>query len=267
MWNWIREIEQLRLQGVPFVVATVTQITGSTPRNTGAKLIVQWTGTFIGTIGGGHLEQLVLEDAKKSMEEGVSQVIRYPLGAKTGQCCGGVIEILFEPIHCGPRLYLFGAGHVAQAICKSLVDTPFTVHLIDERPEWTQAATVPSDVIQHLTDWEDFFDHALWNEKKTYVLIMTHRHDRDQEIVHAALKKPAKYIGLIGSHSKWERFKQRLQPRGITSDQLSRVKSPIGIAIGGKSPQEVAISVAAELIQLHYLSQSTGGHETSPSST
>lgn len=252
MWNWIGKLETLRQTGTPFVIATVTQVTGSVPRETGAKMLVLAAPNFFGTIGGGHLEQLVLEDARKVMNSGISKVIRYPLGAKTGQCCGGIVEVLFEPVQCGPRLLLFGAGHVGQAVCRTLMGTPFTVHAIDNRKEWIHAPELPSDVIRHETEWDEFVDTARWDCERTYVVVMTHRHDLDQEIIHHAIGREAKYIGLIGSKSKWLRFRQRLSLRGVSETALNRVKSPIGIPVGGKSPQEVAISLAAELLQIHY---------------
>src|SRR4051812_50163059 len=111
MWNWVSRLEELRSQGHAVVAVTVTQCSGSTPREPGAKMLVLGNGEFYGTVGGGHLEELALADARKILQEGGSRQIRYPLGAKTGQCCGGVVELFFESINVGPRLYLFGAGH------------------------------------------------------------------------------------------------------------------------------------------------------------
>src|SRR4051812_44741775 len=98
MWDWIRQLQHLRQQGIPFVITTVTRVTGSTPRETGAKMIIASNGERYGTIGGGHLEQLVIEEAIQQLQNASAQILRYPLGAKTGQCCGGIVEILFEPI-------------------------------------------------------------------------------------------------------------------------------------------------------------------------
>lgn len=252
MWNWISKLEELRTKGEPVVAVTVTQCTGSTPREPGAKMLVLANGEFFGTIGGGHLEELALADAKKCLEEGVSQSIRYPLGAKTGQCCGGAVELFFESINTGPRLYLFGAGHVGQAVCKTLAGTPFAVHVIDEREEWINSRELPAGVIRHNCEWDDFVKDAQWSADNTYVAVMTHRHDTDQDIVEALVDRPTKYLGLIGSNSKWERFKQRLTARGMSVERLERVRCPLGLDIGGKAPQEVAISLAAQLLKVYY---------------
>jgi xanthine dehydrogenase accessory factor len=264
-WNWISQLEAYRREGRPVVAVTVTQCTGSTPRETGAKMLVLQDGRISGTIGGGHLEQLAIEDARKLFKEGASKTIRYPLGAKTGQCCGGIVELLFETLNVGPKLYLFGAGHVGQAICRTLEGTPFVTHLIDEREEWVGAPQLPDGVIRHLGGWEDFMTEMGadgWDAKRTYVAIMTFRHDMDERIVEEILRKnlPRKYLGLIGSSSKWERFKQRLVARDIPQAALEQVKCPIGLDLGGgKAPAEIAISVAAELLRAHYQGQPGAG--------
>jgi xanthine dehydrogenase accessory factor len=250
MWNWISKLEELRSQGAEVVAVTVTQCTGSTPRETGAKMLALRDGTFFGTIGGGHLEELALADARKCLDEEASRMIRYPLGAKTGQCCGGIVELLFEVINAGPRLYLFGAGHVGQAVCRTLIGTPFRVQVIDDREEWLRQ--LPEGVARHDGDWDDLVKNAPFDERGTYVAVMTHRHDLDQEIIAQLVRRPARYLGLLGSKSKWERIRQRLLARGVTEAELSRVNCPMGIDIGGKSPQEVAISLASELLRIHY---------------
>lgn len=252
MWNWVPALEQYRKQGQPLALVTVTQCTGSTPRETGAKMIVLPDGRFQGTIGGGHLEELAIKDAIQLIGKNESQTIKYPLGAKTGQCCGGVVELLIEVMNAGPHLYLFGAGHVGQAVARTLVGTPFTVHAIDEREEWVMSPQLPNEIVRHACEWDDFVDDAIWDQEKTYVAVMTHRHDLDQDIIEAMIKKNIRYVGLIGSRSKWERFKQRLTLKGVAEADLSRVKCPIGIDVGGKAPQEIAVSVAGELLKTHY---------------
>ncbi|WNZ65149.1 xanthine dehydrogenase accessory protein XdhC [Myxococcus sp. MxC21-1] len=233
-------------------MATVTVCQGSTPAKPGAKLLVRADGTFHGTVGGGHLEQLVLADARACLEKGEPRAHRYPLGSKLGQCCGGVVDVFMEPVNHGPRLYLFGAGHVGQALCRTLDGTPFQVHLVDERPEWVHGERIPASVIRHEEPWDVFASRAVWDARRTYIAVMTHRHDLDQDIIAFALEKPARYVGLIGSNTKWARFRQRLEARGATAAQLARVRCPIGLEIGGKSPQEVAVSIAAGLLQLHH---------------
>jgi xanthine dehydrogenase accessory factor len=215
-------------------------------------MIVLADGAFFGTIGGGHLEQLVIADAQACLAAGESKVFRYPLGATAGQCCGGVVETFVEALHTGPHLYLFGVGHVGQALCRVLAGTPFVVHAIDEREEWLGAEALPREVRRHAAPWDAFVADAPWSPQGTYVAIMTHRHDMDEAIVGAVVTRPARYLGLIGSETKWRRFRDRLEARGIPRDALDRVRCPIGLDVGGKAPQEVAISVAAELLGVHH---------------
>jgi xanthine dehydrogenase accessory factor len=252
MWNWVAELEEHRRAGQPLALVTVAHSSGSTPRDLGARMLVLPDGRISGTIGGGNLEFQAIKDALGCLKSGESRAIKYPLGAKTGQCCGGVVDLLIEPLNAGPRLYLFGAGHVAQAICKTLSGTPFAVHLIDDRLEWVEAPGLPSEVIRFRGDWDEFAVQARWDAENTYVAIMTHRHDLDLAIVDGLLAKPCRYLGLIGSAAKWARFRQRLLNKGVSEETLGRVRSPVGLRLGGKAPQEIAISFAAELLRLHY---------------
>ena len=246
MWNWVEKLSELRADGLAVAVVTVTSISGSTPCGIASKLLALVDGRFFGTIGGGNLESLVLRDAHECLCRSESKAFRYPLGATAGQCCGGVVEVIVEVLGVGPRLYLFGAGHVGQSVVRVLDGTPFEVHVIDERAEWLEK--LPRNAIRHTGAWDEFVEHASWDSDKTFVAVMTHRHDLDQAIVEAILDKPAKYLGLIGSDVKWRRFRERLIARGKTETALSRVRCPLGIDIGGKSPAEVAVSLAAEII-------------------
>jgi xanthine dehydrogenase accessory factor len=250
MWDWVRKLVELEERRVPAALVTVVRCSGSTPAAPGAKMIVLADGSIHGTIGGGHLEQLVTKDAQACVGSGRSETFRYPLGATAGQCCGGVVETFVEVLYTGPQLYLFGAGHVGQAVCRALAGTPFVVHAIDERPEW--ASAVPPEVTRHEVPWDAFVAEATWSAERTYVAIMTHRHDVDEAIVADVVGRPARYVGLIGSETKWRRFRDRLEARGIGREALDRVRCPIGLDIGGKSPQEVALSVAAQLLAVHH---------------
>ncbi len=252
MWDWIGQIDQLKRRSRPVVLVTVAGVEGSAPREIGAKILVLKDGTFFGTIGGGNLERLAIEEAQKLIDSGNSTKIRFPLGAKTGQCCGGVVELLFESLNTGPQLYIFGAGHVGQALSRALNDSAFTVHVIDERQEWI--SQLPSGVIGHCLDPEIFISQNQFSPTHSYFVIMTHQHDLDETLVRLLLNQPHVYLGLIGSEAKWTRFQQRLSARGIAEEQTKKVKCPVGIKNFGKSPSEIAISIGAEILMLHYKS-------------
>lgn len=252
MWDWIPKLVELKNSRREFVIATVTNVVGSAPREMGAKMLILKGGEFFGTVGGGKLESLVLEEAKKCFETGASKLAKFPLCIRAGQCCGGAVEVFLELNGNGPLLYLYGAGHVGQALCKTLVGTPFTVHLVDDRAEWVHHPEVPHQTITHHENWKDFNARAEWNSDTVYVAVMTYLHDMDLEIIADVSKRNTKFIGLIGSQTKWARFTQRLKNMGLSDVELGRIHCPIGLPTGGKAPAEVAISVSAQLLQLHY---------------
>jgi xanthine dehydrogenase accessory factor len=250
-WDWVGKAAQLQAEGAPFIAVTLIGAKGSTPRAPGAKMLVAADGRFFGTIGGGQLELLLLEDARKYLSEAIGAATRnYPLCFRTGQCCGGAVEAFFEILNVGPTLYLFGAGHVGQSLCQTLAGTPFHVKVIDPRPEWLQAADLPAGVQRIGADWRTFVQSAAWSRERTYVAVMTHDHAMDLDIIADVVKRPARFIGLIGSDTNWDRFQLRLAALGCNPDEIQRVQCPIGIARFGKAPREVAISAAAQLLSL-----------------
>lgn len=251
-WDWLGKLSELRASHTPAVLVTVTNIKGSVPRAPGAKMIVLGGGEFFGTIGGGRLEQLAIEEAQQCLNGGPStRNASYPLAAKAGQCCGGSVEVFMEAVNVSPTLYIYGAGHVGQALARAMLGTPFDVHVIDPRAQWL--GKLPSGVVAHEAEWEDFNDDAVWSGARTYVAVMTHRHDDDEAIIADVLKRDTHYVGLIGSKNKWARFRERLGDRGTSVVDLDRVHCPIGVDLGGgKEPQTVAISIAAQLLQTHF---------------
>lgn len=253
-WDWVSKLEELRLEGKPVAVVTVATHAGSSPREIGAKMLVCENGEFFGTIGGGNLEALALKEAAACLKTGKPSFNKLSLGAATGQCCGGTVGLLVEVLHRGPQLYVFGAGHVGRAICQVLSGTPFQIHLIDSRPEWLYSTEIPPTVVRHSEPWTTFLGQAAWDPERTYSVVLTHQHALDQAIVGELVGKPARYIGLIGSRTKWQRFQARLGSLGIEPEALARVTCPIGIPIKGKAPKEIAVSFAAQVLEILYAS-------------
>ncbi len=251
-WDWLSKLESLRLEGRPVAVVTVASHSGSAPREIGAKMLVCEDGEFFGTIGGGSLEQLALAEAAKALSLGEPRFAKIPLGPTTGQCCGGTVALLIEVLHRGPQLYVFGAGHVGRAVCQVLAETPFQIHLIDPRPEWLFSPEIPSSVLRHPEPWLDVVTKAKWEAERTYAVVLTHQHALDQAILGELVGKPARYLGLIGSRTKWRRFQSRLQSLGIEASALEKVTCPIGIPLKGKAPKEIAISFAAQVLETLY---------------
>lgn len=248
-WDWISALQELKQKAAPAALVTIIKAKGSTPRDIGTKILVTDT-EFFGTIGGGTLEELVIEKAREILKTHQSpERVPFPLCIKANQCCGGFVEVFVETINTGPQLLLFGAGHVGQAIIKTLEGTPFQVHVIDPREEWLNKTS--SAVSKHKDSGVDFIaNYQHWNPEKTYSVVMTYDHDLDQALIEQLSQKQMKYLGLIGSRTKWQRFQKRLQDKGHAAELLQKVRCPIGLPIGGKSPQEVAISFAAEIVQI-----------------
>lgn len=250
MWDWITALEDLRRRDRAAVVVTLVRCKGSTPREVGAKMIVFSDGRFLGTVGGGSLEDKVLHDVRECFNTRESRLLQHQLCASTGQCCGGVVDILMEVVNMEPAVYIFGAGHVGQALSRVLLGTPFQVHVIDGRDDWL--SKLPDGVHRHAGDWQSVVEKIHWDRERSYAVVMTHSHPMDQDIIGVLMERPLHYLGLIGSRNKWLDFQLHLGKQGKDSALFSRVHCPIGLEIGGKSPQEVAISIAAELVKTHH---------------
>lgn len=255
MWNWIEKLYELEKGVIPFVLVTVTDVKGSTPRNIGSKMIVLADGEIYGTIGGGRLEKIVIGQARVCVEEKQSLKEVYNLAAYADQCCGGTMEILFESLNNEADLIIFGGGHVGQAIADTMQGTPFKVHLLDERlasDDKLLRKDLPKNVLVYKEHWKESIKQLNFNADSTYIVILTYSHEMDEDILIEMINKDYKYLGMIGSKNKWNRFSSRLLKRGVSQTDLDQVHCPIGINIGGKAPKEVAISLASELLRIHY---------------
>jgi xanthine dehydrogenase accessory factor len=230
---------------------TVMEAKGSTPREAGAKMVVTADGQF-GTIGGGNLEFEAITEARKLLENAApaSAVKDYPLGPKLAQCCGGAVSVLLESfIPTGKKLFLFGAGHVGREVVAVLSALPIDIIWVDSRvdefPAQIPPCCTPVITSSPLSETGKIDENA-------YVLVMTHSHDLDYDIVRSVIQQGRyAYLGLIGSATKRARFEKRLMVDGAAQDDLARLICPIGIGgVTGKHPREIAIAVAAELLSL-----------------
>jgi len=242
-----RKALELREMKTPFCWATVVKAEGSAPRQAGAKMIVTPDASF-GTVGGGGLEHEVIKDARNAIRRRISELKEYSLTEEGVQPCGGEVEIFLEVVGPPRRVVVFGAGHVAEKLCPMLAELGFDVTLVDERADRIDLPSgvkkrinrPPSDVLPHIE-----FDGDL------HLIAVTHRHVHDEEIVRFCLDKPFKYLGLISSRKKWELFKKGYLEDGFTEEQTARVSTPIGLDIGSETPFEIAVAIAAQLIQLN----------------
>lgn len=252
-WNWPSKITELMNNNINFIIATIVKTQGHVPRDVGTKMIIYSeqgeTKTF-GTIGGGYLEQSVIEDALLVLSQKNSKIMTYNLDLVAQQVCGGNVEVFLEVVGGHLDLYLFGAGHVGKALCRVLEGTPFDIYLVDEREDVISSDEISSRVEKKCMKWNVFTKDALWNAEKTYVVIMSHDHKHDKDIVYEVLKRDTKYIGLMGSKKKWETFKNELLSLGVSKQQISQIRCPIGDKNLGRGPAEIAIGIAAELLAI-----------------
>lgn len=257
--RWFEAVSRCEARGEAYVLITVLGVTGSVPREPGTKMLVTEAQTYA-TIGGGHLELKVIEHARKKIahDDFSCDIQHFPLGASLGQCCGGSVTILFEPRKgAALSLALFGAGHVAQALITVLGQLNCQVSWIDSRPEWFPDS-VPANVNCIVSD--DPVRELESLPAVNHHLILTHSHQLDFELCHALLQRePGASIGLIGSQTKANRFRQRLSVRGFDQPSIARIRCPVGLSsVPGKEPMAIAISIAAELLALQ---ASGSGHQ------
>jgi len=223
-------------------------------------MIVTKSKSIFGTIGGGKLEFMAIEQAIVAMNENRIIEASYTLGPEFEQCCGGKVEFIIEPMNQSPEVFVFGAGHIGIEIAHLFKDTPFKTHLIDSRAQWFDVLETDDTIQTHpvkLHDFKTFKDAVNWG-LNTYVLVLTHDHRIDFDIIAMALKEETKFLGLIGSKTKRVRFNTMLIKELNIPEGMSNVVCPIGLEIGGDTPKEVAISVVAQLLQIHYAEKGVG---------
>ena len=230
-------------------LATVVRASGSTPQRPGARLLLREDGSTLGTVGGGAIESVVLERLRHTLGSGEPELLIRDLAHDLGMCCGGRMEIFVEPILPAPRLWLLGAGHVAKPTASLARSVGFEVHVIDEREELNTAERFPECQLLLGDPAEELRKAALGDTD--WVLIMTHDHQLDEAALAAAAGQNAQYVGLVGSKRKVFRLVERV--RAKRGDfPLERVFAPVGLDIGAVSPEEIAVSIVAELVALRH---------------
>ena len=260
-----RELEA----GRAAMLCTVTDSRGSVPRGTGARMLVLEGGEALGTIGGGAVEHQAVQFARELLEQGRSAERTYGLapGGDADMICGGEVDVRFRCLapsdvreleaiarEWAPadRVLLFGGGHVAWALAKVLSLADYSVEVWDQRPEAVTPALFPDAAALRCGAWEAALEALAPVAAEDYVVVMTPGHQADFTVLAQVLKTPAKYIGCIGSRSKAAAVRSRLLEAGFSEGEVDRVRSPIGLPVGGKAPGEIAVSVAAEMIACRY---------------
>lgn len=234
-------------------LATVVRTSGSTPQEPGARLLLRPDGSTVGTVGGGAIEHAVLEALREAQRTGTSQLLARDLGYDLGMCCGGRMEIFVEAVEAPPRLWLFGAGHVARPTAVLARTVGFDVTVVDEREDLNTGERFPG-CRRALREPVALLGETVLGECD-WLLITTHDHRLDEEILERALEKKPRFIGLIGSRRKTFKLLQRIEAKraaGAPPLDRDRLFAPVGLDIGAVGPEEIAVSVVAELVALRH---------------
>jgi xanthine dehydrogenase accessory factor len=233
-------------------LCTIIRSHGSTPRHTGSKMLVYSDGSIAGTVGGGEMERRVIGEAVQAILDGKNRTLAYnmtdPDRGDPG-VCGGQVEVYVEPLIPRPTLVVIGSGHVGKAVAALAHWLGFLVVVNDDRPGFCTPEAVPeADVYLPIpmAEISQRMEITPW----TYLVLTTRGVNVDVEGLPALLNSPAAYIGVIGSQRRWATAVRQLHERGVTDEQLAKVRSPIGLELNAETPEEIAVSILAEIIML-----------------
>jgi xanthine dehydrogenase accessory factor len=231
------------------VLCTVISTKGSTPRKRGTKMLVFDTEKIFGSIGGGALEKKVISEAQEVIKSGLSKIVSHNLVKDLDMCCGGMVELFLEPIMNKKKLYIFGAGHIGKSLSQFANDLNFNVFLIDDRINAFE--DMQSNEIQFVPNNYHEAIEKLNFDENTFIVIVTHDHAYDREILALTSKQKNGYIGMVGSQRKVQIAKNMLSTNNLMSkNDLEAVDMPIGLNIKAITPEEIAVSILAKLIEV-----------------
>jgi xanthine dehydrogenase accessory factor len=244
------EIVRMRRAGERGALATIVHTNGSIPSYESSRMLVREDGSIAGTIGGGCVEADVWAAAKEVMQIEQPRKMTFNLNHEAeydaGLICGGTLEIFVEPILPQPVLYIFGGGHISSAVARSASAAGFGIAIADDREAFANTERFPMAGALYTT-YEDAFKKIKPNAS-SYLLIVTRGHKDDMRVLAWAVRTEARYIGMIGSKRKVLSVYKALEREGYSAEEFDRVHAPVGLDIGALAPEEIAVSIAAELI-------------------
>jgi xanthine dehydrogenase accessory factor len=245
------ELLRLRNLGQKCALATIVDVRGSIPSYESAKLLVREDGSMTGTIGGGCVEAEVWNAAREVIETEKPKHLTFNLGQDAaydnGLICGGQLDVFVEPVLPVPHAFIFGAGHISKSLSKVATLAGFATVIVDDRESFANRERFPEAAEVHAGEYEDVFAKLNFNEH-SYVIIVTRGHRDDMRVLKLAIGTSARYIAMIGSKRKVINVIRELEKEGIPRAAFERIYAPMGFNIGAVSPEEIAISVAAEMI-------------------
>lgn len=248
------EIQAALTRGEQVVVATVVKTAGAAPCGVGAKMLVRADGSAGGSLAGPHTDGKVVAAALQALRENRPLLTHIHLDADQGEAvgsCGATLEIFCEVFRPEPRLIIAGAGYVAQALAKLAASLDFRIVVVDDRRDLADPTVFAEAVSLTFGDIPETL-RALEADESSFVVIVTRGHHQDEEALSAALESRAGYIGMIGSPAKVKHIFKTLQHRGVARQLLERVHAPIGLDLGAQTPDEIALSIAAEIVMLRH---------------
>lgn len=233
-------------------LCTVTKSEGSTPRHVGSKMLVYADGKFIGTVGGGELESRVIKAALQTLDDGKAQTLSYTMADPSRGdpgVCGGQVEVFVEPIFPAPTLVVIGAGHVGKAVVHLAKWLGFRVVVSDDREEFCNPESVPNADEYYPVKMAELTKKLSVN-KQTYIVVTSRGSGVDAEGLPSLLESNAAYIGVIGSKRRWSVTAKALKEKGVNEELINKVHSPMGIELQAETPEEIAVSIMAEILMV-----------------
>jgi xanthine dehydrogenase accessory factor len=242
-------------EGKRLVLCTIIDKKGSGPRDIGGKMVIYENGEAFGTIGGGNLERALIEESLKALKEGKSRKVVFSLNAgetrkevvETGLICGGEITIFLDVIEPKPRLFIVGAGHVALPLAKIAKITGFNITIVDDDVKLANKERFPMADEIVTGDFNEILNRISVG-KLDFVIIAHGEPEHDYLALKQIVKKTPAYIGLLGSKKKAATLTNKLKEAGITDEKLKNLHAPVGLDIGAQTPEEIAVSIIAEII-------------------
>jgi xanthine dehydrogenase accessory factor len=242
-------------QGEETALVTIVASNGSTPQRVGAKMLVYADGRTVGTIGGGCYENDAFGRAREAIASKRPVTVKYDLNddfaQESGLVCGGQMEVFIEPVEASPEVFIFGAGHVGYCAAKLAHEVGFRVHVVDDREKFANTERFGPGIDVVVDDIPAWLA-ARRLPATAYAVIVTRGHRHDLDALRALTASPLRYLGLIGSKAKLRRIFDALQEEGLPADRLANVHAPIGLDIGAITPQEIGVSIVAELIAVKH---------------
>jgi xanthine dehydrogenase accessory factor len=247
-----RALSELESNNGSAALCTVVKSEGSTPRHVGSKMLVYPDGKFIGTVGGGELENRVIKAAKESLMDEQPRHLHYnmndPARGDPG-VCGGQVEVFVEPILPAPMALIIGAGHVGKAVAHLAKWMGFRVAVSDDRAEFCNAESVPDADAYYPVAMDKLVEHVNVT-RQTYLILTTRGSNVDAAGLSPLLETEAAYIGVIGSKRRWLETVKALKSQGVSEEKIAKVHSPIGLELQAETPEEIAVSIMAEVLMV-----------------